>query len=1074
MKGFFFNMLAAGVLLLFLSFSANAQTFVHPGGLHTKADLDRMKAKVAAKEHPWIDGWNLLIADGLAQKTYTARPYTNIGGSGNRQQASKDAHAVYLNTLRWYITGDTTYAACAVRICNAWANTVNVVASGELFQLPINNFVQAAELLRLYPGWKAADFAKFKNMALTYFYPACHNFIGNCKYTSSWDSPALASIMGIGVLCDDSVKYKEAITYYKTGVGNGSIMNSICQNSGQVAEMGRDQPHASIGPAVLAEMCQTAWNQGLDLYSYSNNRLLAGFEYYCQFNLNHPVTWVPYNDCSNDNWYYVSNNGPYRLRNSPVYEMIYNHYAVIQGISTPYTKAMANLGRPEQGDADFFGYGTLTYTQNAAASLYIPYPIPAAPTSLVASSGVSRINLSWTAPSGDVAQGYNVLRSTTSGGPYTSIATWNNNTTTEYTDLNVTNGTTYYYVVSAINHSGTGAKSVQASAKAVAASATLPTGWARKDIGAVTATGNASYAAAGNNTFVVSGAGVDIGGTADSHGYAYTCVTGDFTITARLMDVTWAGYWIDKVGIMMRESLAANSKMFAVTFGEYGTRLARVATRSTTGGVATWQDGNKFTVVPVWLRLQRTGNVFTASQSVDGVTWNTMGTSTFAQSNTYYAGLAVCGRSGSTTLNTSMFDNVSTVGGGTVPVAPTSFTATALNSSRVKLQWSASAATTGYDLQRSTSSVGPFTPIASSITGTTYIDSSLVASTTYYYVLKSANVTGKSNDSIQANVQTSALSLPPAPTGLKAVAGNATVALSWNATDEAPSSYKIMRSATVAGTYTLLKTVTTTSYSDISASNGSSYFYTVSAVNAIGEGTVSTAIGVTLPTKLTGTSIGTAGSFGNVTTTTKAAAMDGNLATFFDAPTSDGAWVGIDLGANSTAVLTRVSFAPRATYGQRMVGGIFQGANVADFSTAVTLFTVSASPVEGSLTDQVITNTGSYRYFRYLSPAAGYCNVAEIQFWGQVKNTTEIVSVKNDDSFKVFPNPFFNSLTISCDSTISNTVEIQLLDVNGKLLISKKMCKNNYVFDTQKLSVGVYFLNITCKDKISTKKIIKS
>lgn len=91
----------------------------------------------------------------------------------------------------------------------------------------------------------------------------------------------------------------------------------------------------------------------------------------------------------------------------------------------------------------------------------------------------------------------------------------------------------------------------------------------------------------------------------------------------------------------------------------------------------------------------------------------------------------------------------------------------------------------------------------------------------------------------------------------------------------------IIHFATVAGTYTLLKAVIKTSYSDISVSNGSSYFQTISAVNAIGEGTLSSAIGVTLPTKLTETSIGTTGSFGNVSMTTNAAAMDGNLITFF-------------------------------------------------------------------------------------------------------------------------------------------------------------------------------------------------
>jgi len=159
------------LLLLIVSSQLTAQTFVHPGGLHTQSDLDRMKAKVAAGQHPWIDDWNKLITDAQAQNTYTAAPKANMGTS--RQRADADAHAAYLNAIRWYISGDTSYAACAVRICNAWSATVNQVPTGTdipgLSGIPIFDFALAAEVLRIYPGWAALDFDRFKNIHCLHF-----------------------------------------------------------------------------------------------------------------------------------------------------------------------------------------------------------------------------------------------------------------------------------------------------------------------------------------------------------------------------------------------------------------------------------------------------------------------------------------------------------------------------------------------------------------------------------------------------------------------------------------------------------------------------------------------------------------------------------------------------------------------------------------------------------------------------------------------------------------------------------------------------------------------------------------
>jgi fibronectin type 3 domain-containing protein/regulation of enolase protein 1 (concanavalin A-like superfamily) len=1273
---------------------AHAQTFVHPGGLHTQADLDRMKAKVAAGEHPWIDSWNKLITDPQAQKTYTPAARANMGTS--RQRADADAHAAYLNALRWYISGDSTYAECAVRICNAWSSAVNQVPTGTdipgLSGIPIFDFGMAAELLRVYPGWAPADFSRFKNMMLTYFYPVSHDFLtnhnGSCisNYWSNWDICNMGAILAMGVLCDDQAKYDEAVDYFKNGPGMGSINNTIpylhAGNLGQWQESGRDQEHAQLAVGMLASICEVAWNQGLDLYGYNNNRLLAGAEYVARTNLSLPVPYTAYNNCQNANQLWVSINGMGRLNDRPVWEMIYNHYAVRKGMSTPNTKAMAQLVRPERGSADHFGYGTLAFTLAAATSPYPPSPVAPVPAGLTATASVGRVFLKWTPPGDATTQGYNILRSTTSGGPYTSVGSWTDNTYPQYTDGTVTNGTTYYYVISANNQSGASANSPEVSASPVNSGA-LPDGWARQDIGTVSAAGSASYANVSQGAFVLSGSGTGIGGTSDSFGYTYGIVTGDFTMTARLSAV---GGTLSKTGIMFRESLAPDAKTVVIKLGDLGWRQAGVGTRAASAGSMTWVGGNDYTWVPAWFRIQRAGNTFTAYQSSDGETWFAIGTSTVAMASTYYVGLAACSGSSTGALANATFDNVSLTGGdnttlpaptgltaqpgntqaslnwtavngaasyvlkratvnggpyttvatgltavnytdtglsnGTTyyyvvaatnfagqsadsPVAsvtpvlalapvPVGVTASSVSSSQINLAWTASLSAATYQVKRATVSGGPYTTIASPAT-TNYNDTPLTASTTYYYVISAVNAIGETANSVQVSatpgqanywkfdetsgptavdswsarngtlasgatlvpgVVNNAVSLdgtangyvtlpaglvnslndfsvstwvkldaspnwarifdfgsgttnymfltpkngangtlrysittgsgeqqitsstviatgvwthiavtqsgttgilyvngtevgrnanltlkpsslvnatqnwigksqwpdpllagkvdefriysraltaseisnliilatpPAAPAPLSVTAGDNQATLNWTAPVGA-SSYNIKRAVAIAGPYSVIANVTALSYPDTAAANCTTYFYKVSAINNVGEGADTAPASLSLGGKLSGsTLIGTSGSFGNVAATTKAAAVDGDLNTFFDAPQGS-AWVGYDLGANGLSVIKKVRYAPRATYQARMVGGVFQGANAADFSDAVTLFNVTDAPAGGTLTEQVVSNATPYRYVRYLSPANGFGNVAEVEFWGLKAISPEIVS----------------------------------------------------------------------------------
>ena len=95
---------------------------------------------------------------------------------------------------------------------------------------------------------------------------------------------------------------------------------------------------------------------------------------------------------------------------------------------------------------------------------------PSAPTGLAATPGNSRVDLGWNAAAS--ATSYNVKRATVSGGPFTTLAM--GITTTTFADTTVANGTTYFYVVSAVNASGEGADSSQVSATPQAPTAPNP------------------------------------------------------------------------------------------------------------------------------------------------------------------------------------------------------------------------------------------------------------------------------------------------------------------------------------------------------------------------------------------------------------------------------------------------------------------------------------------------------------------------------------------------------------------------------------------------------------------------
>ena len=184
------------------------------------------------------------------------------------------------------------------------------------------------------------------------------------------------------------------------------------------------------------------------------------------------------------------------------------------------------------------------------------------------------------------------------------------------------------------------------------APATLPADWTNADVGATAIAGSATYSDA---TFTVTGAGADVWGTVDAFHYAYRAVTGDATIVARVTSIPQGIHpWV-KAGVMIRASLAADAPhAFMLASAARGMALQR---RVAAGGDSTNTAGT-LSATPRWVKLQRQGNLFSAYESADGVTWTLVATETIEMGATVLIGLAATSHSTEVSAACT-FDNVS-------------------------------------------------------------------------------------------------------------------------------------------------------------------------------------------------------------------------------------------------------------------------------------------------------------------------------------------------------------------------------------------------------------------------------
>jgi hypothetical protein len=287
-------------------------------------------------------------------------------------------------------------------------------------------------------------------------------------------------------------------------------------------------------------------------------------------------------------------------------------------------------------------------------------------------------------------------------------------------------------------------------APAIPPTAPVTSGLSNIDIGGAIPAGSASYA---DGKWAVAGAGADSWGTSDSGHFTYQALTGDGAIIAKVESIQNTSLYA-KAGVMMRTSLAQGAPRATMVVTNQVKAEQNMPNLAVYGGT---NYGNK--ALPIansapsyWVKLERIGNMITGYLSPDGTNWaaTDVGRVDGPLPDTIYAGLLVVSHANGT-LNTSTFSNVQITGGdggapNAIPAAPAALLASP-GDGAVPLRWQQSFGATSYTVMRATASGGPYSTIATDVTGGSYTDNSVANGTTYYYTVAAANAAGTSANS---------------------------------------------------------------------------------------------------------------------------------------------------------------------------------------------------------------------------------------------------------------------------------------------------------------------------------------
>jgi Ricin-type beta-trefoil lectin domain/Alginate lyase len=365
--------------------AAAPASFTHPGVGVSKSQLDFVRTQVQAGAEPWKDAYQQMTSSTYASLSRTAKPRANVecgsfsmpnnGCTDERQ----DAIAAYTDALIWYIGGNDAYAQKSIELMDAWSATIQEHTNSNAplqTAWAASSWARSAELIKsLYGNWP--NEGRFATMLRNVYLP---KIVGGSNSNGNWELTMNEAAQGISIFLDDKTDYDKTIGLYLTRVpayiylsSDGSLPKTVpsmnltsasaiegywqgqttfgSSMTGLTQETCRDFTHTGYGIAAIADVAETAFIQGQDLYPQVGERLRQALGFQTKFEQG---AAVPSNLCG----------GHLNLGLGPVTEVGFNALHNRMGIAMTNTQAYTERSRPEGTNALFISWETLTNAEN--------------------------------------------------------------------------------------------------------------------------------------------------------------------------------------------------------------------------------------------------------------------------------------------------------------------------------------------------------------------------------------------------------------------------------------------------------------------------------------------------------------------------------------------------------------------------------------------------------------------------------------------------------------------------------------------------------------------------------------